>query len=258
MGQQRHRPYADRREAGSVLARSLRGYAGQAGVVVLGLPRGGVPVAAAVAASLPAPLDVLVVRKLGMPGRPELAMGAVAGVGGEVEVVRNEPLLARVPVPADAFAAVLRAEVVELRRREQAYRSGRPAVAVRGLVVILVDDGLATGATMRAAVAAVRRGGPARVTVAVPVGSGEACAELGREVDEVVCPWTPEPFTAVGRAYRDFSATSDEQVRAALAGAAGGGGVGGGGGGRSGEPGEGGGSGGVTGSSRRGRWWRRA
>jgi predicted phosphoribosyltransferase len=225
MGRRRLRAYADRAEAGQVLARSLRGHAGRAGLVVLGLPRGGVPVAAAVAASLGAPLDVLVVRKLGVPGRPELAMGALAGVGGEVVVVRNEALLARARVPAEAFEAVLRAEVAELRRREQAYRAGRPAVAVRGLEVVLVDDGLATGATMRAAVASVRRGGPARVTAAVPVGSAAARAELEPDVDEVVCPWIPEPFLAVGAAYRNFAATSDGEVRAALASGGGTGGI---------------------------------
>ncbi len=214
------RPYADRDEAGRVLAAHLGGYAGRDDVVVLGLPRGGIPVAARVAAALGAPLDVLVVRKLGLPGRPELAMGAIAGVGDAVEVVRNDRVLAQVGVSQDAFDDVHRREVVELRRREVTYRDGRAPVPMHGRVVIVVDDGLATGSTMRAAVAAVGRQHPARLVVAVPAGSVEACKALREEVDDVVCAWTPRPFFAVGQAYRDFSQTGDAQVPRALADAA--------------------------------------
>lgn len=214
-------PYADRREAGQELASLVAAYAGRDDVVVLALPRGGVPVAAPVALALQAPLDVLVVRKLGHPRQPELAMGALAGVGGEVEVVRNERVLALSPVPERDFRAVHEAELEELRRREGAYRKGRPPARVRDCTVLLVDDGLATGTTMLAAVAAVRRQQPATVVVAVPVGAGETCQHLVREADDVICGWTPEPFYAVGQAYRDFRQTSDDEVRTALAGAAG-------------------------------------
>lgn len=209
-------PFADRDEAGRVLAAELTRYAGRDDVVVLALPRGGVPVAAPVARALPAPLDVLVVRKLGLPGQPEVAMGAIAGVGDSVELVRNERVLSVVAVPEEAFRAVHERELAELRRREAAYRDERPAVVVRGRVVVLVDDGLATGSTMLAAVAAVRRQAPARLVVAVPVGAADTCAALRREADDVVCAWTPEPFFAVGQGYHDFSATEDDEVTTAL------------------------------------------
>jgi putative phosphoribosyl transferase len=208
--------FVDRVEAGRVLARLLTPYAGRPDVVVLGLPRGGVPVAAEVAAALDAPLDVLVVRKLGLPGDPELAMGAVAGVGPAVEVVRNEEVLAHRRVGEEAFEAVQRREMAVLREREAAYRAGRQAVPVAGRTVVLVDDGLATGATVAAAVAAVRHAGPARVVVAVPVGPATTCAVLREVADEVVCARTPRPFLAVGQAYRDFTPTSDEEVRRLL------------------------------------------
>jgi putative phosphoribosyl transferase len=208
--------FADRGEAGRALAGLLTAYTGRGDVVVLGLPRGGVPVAAPVALALQAPLDVLVVRKLGLPGQPEVAMGAIAGVGDAVELVRNERVLSAVSVPDEDFEAVHERELRELRRRESAYREGRPAVPVRDRVVVLVDDGLATGSTMRAAVAAVRRQHPARLVVAVPVGSADSCAALRRDADEVVCGWTPEPFYAVGQGYRDFRATEDDEVTAAL------------------------------------------
>jgi len=211
------RPYADREEAGRVLAEQLAGYAGRADVVVLGLPRGGVPVAARVASVLRAPLDVLVVRKLGLPGRAELAMGAVAGAGSDVELVRNEQVLAELEVSPDVFDEVRRREVTELLRRETAFREGRDRAPVRGWAVLMVDDGLATGSTMRAAVAAVRRQQPARLVLAVPVGAREACETLRAEVDELVCAWTPDSFVAVGQAYRDFHQVSDGQVRSALA-----------------------------------------
>ena len=208
--------FADRRDAGRALGERLA-TAAREGVVVLGLPRGGVVVAAEVASALDAPLDVLVVRKLGLPEQPELAMGAIAAVGDAVETVRNEAVLARVQVGDDAFTAVRDRELAELRRRERAYRGGRTSVPLTGRAVLLVDDGLATGATMRAAVVAVRRRGPASVGVAVPVGAPAACAALAGEVDELVCLSAPRSFRAVGQAYADFSPTEDEEVRAALA-----------------------------------------
>jgi predicted phosphoribosyltransferase len=212
-GQQR--PFADRREAGRRLAGRLAGQADE-DVVVLGLPRGGVPVAAEVADRLGAALDVLVVRKLGLPGRPELAMGAVAAVGDAVETVRNPVVIEHAHVGEDTFEEVRRREVAELQRRAAAFRRESAAVPVRGRAVVVADDGLATGSTMRAAVAALRGQRPRRVTVAVPVGSRSAVEQLSREVDEVVCLWTPEPFSAVGQAYLDFAPTGDDEVRNAL------------------------------------------
>lgn len=210
-------PYAHRDDAGRDLAGRLTGdYGGRDDVVVLALPRGGVPVAAPVAVALGAPLDVLVVRKLGHPRQPEVAIGAIAGVGGDIEVVRNERLLSMAPVPEQDFQAVYDAELQELRRRETAYRAGRAPAPVRDRVVVLVDDGLATGSTMLAAVAAVRRQSPARVVVAVPVGAADTCRELGACADEVVCGWTPDPFFAVGQGYRDFRQTADDEVVDAL------------------------------------------
>jgi predicted phosphoribosyltransferase len=201
------------RALGERLADSLTG----TDAVVLGLPRGGVVVAAEVATALAAPLDVLVVRKLGLPWQPELAMGAIAAVGDAVETVRTEAVLASASVREDTFATVRDEELVELRRRERAYRGDRPPAPLAGRTVVLVDDGLATGSTMRAAVVAVRRGGPAGVVVAVPVGSPSACAALAPEVDDLVCLDAPRGFRAVGQAYADFTATSDDEVRAALA-----------------------------------------
>ena len=184
---------------------------------VLGLPRGGVPVAAEVARGLAAELDVLVVRKLGVPGHAELAMGAIADVDQTVEVVTNDAVIGRLGISSADFDEVYRAELQELRRRAVSYRGSRPAVAVAGRVVIVVDDGLATGATMRAAIAAVRRRRPVRLIVAVPVGARDTCEMLRREVDEVVCARHPEPFRAVHQGYHDFSQTSDAQVLALLA-----------------------------------------
>jgi putative phosphoribosyl transferase len=207
--------FADRRDAGRALAaRLLRG--ARPAAVVLGLPRGGAVVAAEVAAALHAPLDVLVVRKLGVPGQPELAMGAVAAAGDHVETVRIEDRVTAARTDDQAFARVRDAEVAELHRREDAYRHGRPPPEVSGRCVILVDDGLATGATVRAAVAALRAQGAAAVTVAVPVGSPRAVRLLRPEVDELVCLRSPRDFTSVGRCYRDFAPTSDEEVRACL------------------------------------------
>jgi putative phosphoribosyl transferase len=216
------RRFADRRDAGRVLAvavgEALRPHPGERSdqALVLGLPRGGVVVAAEVAAALPAPLDVLVVRKLGLPWQPELAMGAIAAVGDVIETVRTETVLAAAHVAESAFDEVWDAELAELRRREAAYRGDRPPCPVRNRSVVLVDDGLATGATMRAAVAAVRRQGPVRIVVAVPVGSPTACAALADEVDVVVCLSAPPNFRAVGQAYADFAPTSDDEVREAL------------------------------------------
>jgi putative phosphoribosyl transferase len=212
------RRFADRREAGRALAEALRPHLGEhpERAVVLGLPRGGVLVAAEVAAALSAPLDVLVVRKLGLPWQPELAMGAIAAVGDVVETVRTESVLTATRVSQEAFADVRADELAELRRREAAYRGNRPAAAVRDRCVVLVDDGLATGSTMRAAVAAVRRQDPLRIVVAAPVGSPATCAALAAEVDDVVCLSAPPNFRAVGQAYADFAPTSDDEVRDAL------------------------------------------
>jgi predicted phosphoribosyltransferase len=211
------RRFADRRDAGRALGQRLADSLGERDVVVLGLPRGGVVVAAEVASALAAPLDVLVVRKLGLPWQPELAMGAIAAVGDAVETVRTESVLAAASVGDDTFDTVRGEELVELRRREQVYRGNRPPVPLAGRTVVLVDDGLATGSTMRAAVVAVRRGEPAGVVVAVPVGSPTACAALAPDVDDLVCLAAPRGFRAVGQAYADFTATSDAEVRAALA-----------------------------------------
>jgi predicted phosphoribosyltransferase len=205
--------FSDRREAGRALAERLRHLANRNDVVVLGLPRGGLPVAAEVADALGAPLDVFVVRKLGLPGHEELAMGAIAS--GGVRVLNDDVVQWSAPSAA-AIEAVTRTELAELERREQLYRGGRALTPVAGKIVILVDDGLATGSTMRAAVLAVRRLDPARVIVAAPVGAAETCAAMRDTADEVVCAATPEPFRAVGLWYRDFSQTTDDEVRQVL------------------------------------------
>lgn len=202
--------FHDRREAGRVLASRLGRYAGRPDVLVLALPRGGVPVALEVAQALGAPLDVFLVRKLGVPGREEVALGAIASEGVRV---LNDDLVRRLGISTPALEAVTAREEAELRRREVAYRGSRPREPVAGRTVILVDDGLATGASMKAAVAALRRERPARIVVAVPVAAGEACDEFRADVEDVVCVATPEPFTAVGAWYEDFSQTTDEEVR---------------------------------------------
>ena len=215
-------PFADRRDAGRQLAARLTGPGAapavplDASALVLGLPRGGVLVAAEVAAALGAELDVVAVRKLGLPGRPELAVGALAAVGEAVESVAVEEVLAQVDVDEAAAAEVRRAELAELYRRRAAYRGDRPPPELAGRTVVLVDDGLATGATMRAALAAVRRAGPAAVVVAVPV----AAPGIGLDADAVVALLTPRPFGAVGHWYGDFGQTEDDEVLAALASAA--------------------------------------
>ena len=207
------RPFADRRAAGRVLAALLQPYAERRDVVVLALPRGGVPVAFEVARALGSPLDLFLVRKLGTPGRRELAMGAIAS--GGVRVL-NEDVIRWHGLTAADIETVAREEQRELERREAAYRGGRAPVPVEGRTVILIDDGLATGSTMRAAVQAVRLRNPARVVVAVPVGAPQTCEELSAIADEVVCARTPEPFAAVGQWYVDFDQTSDEEVRQLL------------------------------------------
>jgi putative phosphoribosyl transferase len=207
-----HQPYEDRRHAGRVLAQALQQFKDRA-PVVLALPRGGVPVAHEVARALHAPLDVFIVRKLGVPGHRELAMGAIAS--GGVRAL-NDDVIAMLRLPHTVIDAVAREEQIELERREHAYREGRPLVELSGRVVLLVDDGLATGSTMKAAVEAVRTHHPARVVVAVPVGSPDTCREFTEVADEIVCARAPEYFAAVGQWYRDFSQTSDEEVRALL------------------------------------------
>lgn len=206
--------YADRLSAGHELAAALQQFAGRDDVVVLGLPRGGVPVAHEVAKSLAAPLDVFVVRKIGMPGHEEFAVGAIASGGTQF---LDEVLIHRHQLSELAIEAVCRRERIELARREQLYREGRPLIAVEGRLVIIVDDGLATGSTMRAAIQAVRDLRPSRIVVAAPVGAAETCRALARMADVVICPFTPEPFSAVGLWYGDFSPTTDDEVRALLA-----------------------------------------
>jgi predicted phosphoribosyltransferase len=206
--------FADRRDAGVVLASQLQMYRGRSDLVVLALPRGGVPVAYEVARSLHAPLDVLIVRKLGAPGHPEFAIGAIAS--GGISVL-DEGFIAANRIPSRVLDAIVQRERAEITRRERAYRASRPPVPVRGQVVIIVDDGLATGSTMHAAVLAVRQQRPAGIVVAVPVGSRQACEALTEVADQVFCPLTPEPFSAVGLWYVDFSETTDNEVRGLLA-----------------------------------------
>jgi predicted phosphoribosyltransferase len=202
--------FKDRVEAGQVLARALSAYVGRDDVTVLALPRGGVPVAHEVAEALDAPLDVFVVRKLGVPGHEELAMGAIAS--GGVRVL-NENVVGPLRISPRDIDRVAAREEQELSRREREYRGGAPPADVLGRTVILVDDGLATGASMRAAVLALRQRRPAWLVVAVPVGAPSTCAEFVEAADDVVCARTPEPFYAVGQWYEDFSQTSDEDVR---------------------------------------------
>ena len=213
MFRESHQPFANRREAGAELAAKLTRYRGRDDVVVLALPRGGVPVAFEVAEALDAELDIFLVRKLGMPGHREYAMGAIAS--GGVRVL-SEDVVRAYGIPAQAIEAIAREEQAELERREREYRQGATLTNLRDRVVILVDDGLATGSTMKAAVQAVRQHQPARVIVAVPVGAPSTCDEFADVTDEAVCARTPEPFSAVGLWYRDFSETTDDEVRALL------------------------------------------
>ncbi len=205
--------FRDRTEAGKLLAAQLTAYANRQDVIVLGLPRGGVPVAFEVAKELHAPLDVMVVRKLGVPGQEELAMGAIAT--GGVRVL-NYDVVQFLDIPEDVINKVAAQEQQELERRERLYRGDRPAYEVHGRTVVLVDDGIATGATMRAAVAALKQRQPARIVIAVPTAAPSTCDEFAAEVDELVCVIRPDPFIAVGYWYRHFSQTSDEEVRSLL------------------------------------------
>jgi putative phosphoribosyl transferase len=205
--------FRDRLEAGRYLAAALQQYAGRPNLLVLALPRGGVPVGYEVARALHAPLDVMLVRKLGVPGHEELAMGAIAS--GGIRVISDDVVRA-LGIPDRAIATIAAHEEHELERREQVYREGRAPPDVEGRTVILVDDGLATGSTMRAAVAALKAQNPERLVVAVPVAATETCEALRREVDEVVCALAPEPFFAVGNWYQDFSQISDHEVRELL------------------------------------------
>jgi putative phosphoribosyl transferase len=202
--------FKDRTEAGQRLAVKLAAYADRQNVLVLGLPRGGVPVAFEVANALKAPLDVFLVRKLGVPSQEELAMGAIAS--GGVRVL-NEEIVKALRLTEATIDRVAQKEQQELERRERLYRDNRPVPDLQGRTVIVVDDGLATGATMRAAIEAVRQQQPARLVVGVPVSSFETCQEIGSEVDEIVCVETPRPFYSVGLWYKDFPQTTDEEVR---------------------------------------------
>jgi len=201
--------FRNRSDAGRALGERLLAYAGRPNLRILGLPRGGIPVAFEVAQRLEAPLDVFVVRKLGVPGQEELAMGAIAS--GGVRIV-NQDVVSALGLSQRTLDRVAEAEQAELLRREQSYRGARPPLDVAGATVILVDDGLATGSTMRAAVAAVRQKRPDRIVVAVPVAAPSTRDEMAREVDEVVCVDTPDPFLAVGRFYDDFAQTTDAEV----------------------------------------------
>jgi predicted phosphoribosyltransferase len=206
--------FEDRTEAGRVLAGLLTGYANRPDVLVLALPRGGVPVAAEVARVLHVPMDVVVVRKLGVPGHEELAMGAIASGGARVT---NHEVVQGLRIPPSVLEAAAATQLGELERRERLYRGDRPFPDVRGQIVILVDDGLATGSTMRAAIAALREQGPARIVVAVPTAPRLTCAEMRVEADACICASIPDWFYAVGQSYVDFPQVGDEEVRLILA-----------------------------------------
>ena len=208
-----HPHFHDRTDAGRVLAADLAAYAGRSDIIVLGLPRGGVPVAYEVARALGAPLDVFLVRKLGLPGQEEFAMGAIAS--GGIRLI-NEQVVEAYGISDAEIEAISAAEQRELERRERSYRDGRPLTELEGRTVILIDDGLATGFTMRAAVLAIRLEDPARIVVAVPVAAAETCDEFREIVDDIVCSETPEPFQAVGIWYEDFAQTTDAQVHELL------------------------------------------
>ncbi|HEY3476798.1 MAG TPA: phosphoribosyltransferase [Anaerolineales bacterium] len=206
-------PFRDRRDAGKKLAQKLSAYASRSDVVVLALPRGGVPIAYEIAYALNAPLDIFLVRKLGVPGREELAFGAIAS--GGIRIL-NEDVIRMLGIPDEVINFVAKRELEELSRRETLYRGERHSPVILNQTVILVDDGLATGASMRAAVAGLHTVQPARLVVAVPVAAPEACDALRSEVDEIICAVTPEPFYGVGRWYEDFSQVTDEEVRMLL------------------------------------------
>lgn len=205
--------FSDRKDAGRKLAQKLGHYADRPDVLVLALPRGGVPVAFEVSRLLNAPMDVFIVRKLGLPGREELAIGAIAT--GGIRVL-NDDVIRLLNVPEEVIRFVAKRELQELQRREQIYRGNRPPPDVRDKIVILIDDGLATGASMRAAVKGLRAQHPARIVVAVPAAAAEVCEAFRHEVDEIVCAMTPEPFQGVGRWYEDFRQMTDDEVRSLL------------------------------------------
>lgn len=205
--------FNDRVEAGQKLARELAPYAGRDDTVVLALPRGGVPVAFEVAQSLGAPLDLFLVRKLGVPGNEELAMGAIASGGTQI---LNRDVIDELRIPERAIQEAAARERGELARRERLYRGDRPAPQLRGKTVLLIDDGLATGSSMYAAVTALRQQQPARIVIGVPAAASATCALFRGVVDDIVCAATPEPFYSVGACYRDFSQTTDQQVRSLL------------------------------------------
>jgi len=207
------RTFGDRHEAGRALAEGLTSYRGREDLLVLGLARGGVPVGWEVAKALTAPLDVFLVRKLGVPGWPELAMGALASGGG---VVMNDNVVTGLHITDEQVRAAIDSETAELRRREQAYRGNRTGADPRGKIVVMVDDGIATGASMLAAVRAVRAIGPQSVVVAVPVGPQSVCRQLAQEADDVVCTTMPTAFEAVGQVYTDFHQITDDEVRELL------------------------------------------
>ena len=209
--------YADRRAAGNQLAQHLQSFSSDTTAVILALPRGGVPVGYELARQLQLPLDVFLVRKLGVPGHEELAMGAIAS--GGVRVL-NQEVVRSLEIPAEVVDSVAREEQEELNRRGRLYRAGRPAPELRGKTVILVDDGLATGSTMRVAVAAVRQAGAGRILVAIPVAPSDTCERLAREADSVVCPVCPQHFHSVGEWYADFAQTTDDEVNSLLTAAA--------------------------------------
>lgn len=205
--------FKDRRDAGRVLAQALSAYVGRSDVILFALPRGGVPVAYEVALALNAPLDIFIVRKLGLPGHEELAMGAIAS--GGIRVL-NEDIIHALHIPEEMINLVAEQEFKEMRRREQSYRGQRSPLDAHDKTVILIDDGLATGASMRAAVIGVRTQNPARIVIAVPTASPETCSAFEFKVDEIVCSMTPEPFLGVGKWYEDFSQVTDEEVRRLL------------------------------------------
>lgn len=206
-------PFRDRAEGGRFLAAKLGSYAGRTDLQVLALPRGGVPVALEVAKALEAPLDVFLVRKLGVPGHEELAMGAIASAGVRV---LNREVVDRLRILPQQIEQAAAREQIELSRRERLYRGNRPAAELHNRIVILVDDGLATGSTMRAAVAAVRKFHPAKVIVAVPTGAPNTCEDFQTEVDEIICAQTPDPFLSVGAWYENFGQVTDDEVRKTL------------------------------------------
>lgn len=205
--------FRDRRDAGKKLAQKLIAFARHSDAIVLALPRGGVPVAYEVALALHAPLDIFIVRKLGLPGHEELALGAIASGGARV---LNEDIIRYLGISEAVIDVIAQRELQELERRERAYREDRPPLEVEDRTIILIDDGLATGASMRAAVAGVHSHHPAQITVAVPTAALETCEALKPEVDQMICATTPEPFYGVSRWYKDFSQTTDEEVRTLL------------------------------------------